>query len=138
MQDILKAGNVVEFLYPRHNFQGVHCSRKERRLIVVERVRDLREEPLCKLTLEQHASLQRGTLLVIGLDLQKNERRSFYVESMSRLKLLDAEGVPRVPLRCIIVNDDGSLNRVVESFDAREAMCESYNRFGLGSFSVIV
>lgn len=137
MQDILEAGNVVEFWYPRHNFEGTNRSCKERRIIVVERVRDLREEPLCELTLQQHASLRRGSLLVIGLDLQKNETRSFYVESMTRLRLAEQPTIPLPPLRIAVIRD-GKVARYCDMSDPRQRVCNGFLETPTGSIAIPV
>ena len=69
------------FLYPSINFNCLVSGMEERR-ILVERVRDTELEPLDEETFDSHPYTNRGRLLVTGIDLDKNEERSFYVESM--------------------------------------------------------
>ena len=77
----LLPGRAYRFLYPRHNFEGVRTGLEERR-VLVEQVRDTTTEPLDTETLISNPLLKRGRWLVTGLDLDKDEERSFYVESM--------------------------------------------------------
>jgi hypothetical protein len=77
----LMAGQVVTFLYPAANYRGA-CERLEPRRLAVEEVRDLTATPLDPLTFVLDPQLRRGRVLVTGIDLDKCERRSFYMESM--------------------------------------------------------
>ena len=77
----LLRGHAYRFLYPRHNFEGVRSGLEERR-ILVEQVRDTSTDPLDEETLISNPLLKRGRWLVTGIDLDKDEERSFYVESM--------------------------------------------------------
>lgn len=77
----LLPGRTYRFLYPSINFQCLISGLEERR-ILVERVRDTDLEPLAEETHCSNPFLKRGRWLVTGLDLDKNEERSFYVESM--------------------------------------------------------
>jgi len=54
----------------------------EERRILVRRVRDTASEPLDEETLDSNPYVKRGRWLVTGMDLDKFEERSFYVESM--------------------------------------------------------
>lgn len=75
------------FLYPRHNFHGV-LSRLEPRRLRVEEIRDIRKVPLAIVTVDLQPLLRRGRLLVTGWDLDKQEERSFYADSMKSLEPL--------------------------------------------------
>ena len=77
----LVPGRAYSFDYPRHNFDGV-LSKLERRRIKVESIRDLREDPLERITFEIQPLLRRGRLLITGIDLDKGQERSFYLTSM--------------------------------------------------------
>ena len=52
------------------------------RRILVSQLRDTVSEPLDEETLEIHPYTNRGRWLITGIDLEKLEERSFYVESM--------------------------------------------------------
>jgi hypothetical protein len=54
----------------------------EERRILVERVRDTESDHLNDETRNSNPFTKRGRWLVTGLDLDKNQERSFYVESM--------------------------------------------------------
>ena len=68
----LVPGRAYSFQYPRHNFSGV-LSKLEIRRIKVESIRDLRDEPLERITFEIQPLLQRGRMLVTGIDLDKGQ-----------------------------------------------------------------
>lgn len=78
-------GECYEFEYPRHNFHGVLSHVETRRIRVIE-VRDLFSSPLDPLTTKLQPLLRRGRLLVTGEDLDKGQERSFYADSITRLK----------------------------------------------------
>ncbi len=73
--------DVLHFWYPRHNCEGMG-DRKERRRIVVKRIRDCVTEPLERATIEQAPALRRGRFLSEAFDLDKLEERQFYFDSM--------------------------------------------------------
>ena len=54
----------------------------EERRILVEQVRDTELEPVDEETSNSNPFIKRGRWLVTGVDLDKMEERSFYVESM--------------------------------------------------------
>ena len=54
----------------------------DERRILVDRVRDTESEPLDDETMNSNPFVKRGRWLVSGIDLDKMEKRSFYVESM--------------------------------------------------------
>ena len=78
---ILLPSRAYRFLYPSINFACLPSKMDERR-IVVFRVRDTESDPLDEETLDSNPFIKRGRWLVTGLDLDKFEERSFYVESM--------------------------------------------------------
>lgn len=81
----MEAGSLIQFYYPRHNFSCVVSRQVELRRVRVEKVVDFRDEsPDGSYPMEP--DLRRGKLLVVGLDLDKNAIRRFYVESMSGLR----------------------------------------------------
>ena len=78
----LLPGRSYRFLYPSINFKClIMCGLQERR-ILVERIRDTESEPLVEETVNSNPFIKRGRWLVTGIDLDKLEERSFYVESM--------------------------------------------------------
>ena len=77
----LLPGRSYRFLYPSINF-GCLVSGMDERRILVERVRDISSVPLVDETLISNPFINRGRWLVTGIDLDKMEERSFYVEAM--------------------------------------------------------
>jgi len=77
----LLPGRTYRFLYPAINFNCLISGMDERRILVI-RVRDTDSEPLDDETMNSNPFVKRGRWLVTGLDLDKMEERSFYVESM--------------------------------------------------------
>jgi len=84
----LELNRAYSFLYPRHNFHGV-LSQQESRKIVVEEIRDVTTHHLDDRTVEIQPLLRRGRWLITGIDLDKKAERSFYLESMQRVKLIE-------------------------------------------------
>lgn len=82
-------GQVIEYDYPRHNFEGVPGRRMERRAIRVDSIRDLELQPLADETMAQNPLQRRSQYLVTGYDLRKHAERSFYVGSMENLSIVD-------------------------------------------------
>jgi hypothetical protein len=80
-----EVGTAIEFLYPAANYRRVR-PRWERRRIRIDGVRRLADSPLDPLTLELEPELWRGETLVRGLDLDKGQERSFYVERMREVR----------------------------------------------------
>ena len=76
-----KARQLYRFLYPAINFACLPSKLEERR-ILVKSVRDTELQPLDEETLDSRPFTKRGRWLLTGLDLDKFEERSFYVESM--------------------------------------------------------
>ena len=77
----LLPGRSYRFLYPSINFACLPSKLAERQ-ILVRSVRDTELQHLVEETLEAHPYVNRGRWLVTGMDLDKFEERSFYVESM--------------------------------------------------------
>ncbi len=76
-------GRSYKFLYPAINFECLRLiSPMVERRILVSQIRDTAAEPLDDETLAIHPYTNRGRWLVTGIDLEKFEERSFYVESM--------------------------------------------------------
>jgi len=79
------AGSVIRFLYPASNYPNAR-PRLERRLLRVEAVRDLDQQPLDPLTLQLDPHLCRQGQLVTGYDLDRLGERSFYSGSMQQVQ----------------------------------------------------
>jgi len=86
--DLFCDNSRIAFDYPRHNFYGV-LSKLEPRRLQVTAIRDLTCDPIEGQTFELNPLLKRGLLLVTGIDLDKGQERSFYVESMRRVKRIE-------------------------------------------------
>lgn len=97
----LLLNRLVSFSYPRHNYRGVPGYREKRR-VAVDKIRIVAEEPLATLTSERNPLLLRGSVLIIGMDLDKLERRSFYLESCEELEI---EGGDDFTVAWIITSD---------------------------------
>ncbi|WP_010583893.1 SH3 domain-containing protein [Schlesneria paludicola] len=80
-------GCAYRFHYPRHNYRHVPVATEVRR-ILVESVRDTLYEPIESMTISLNPFLQRGRWLITGTDLDKADRRSFYVEAMNEIQPL--------------------------------------------------
>lgn len=87
---LFKPGRAYSFLYPRYNYQQLPAKTELRRIEVVS-IRDIHEDPLDPMTLPLNPLLNRGRWLVTGRDLDKDDERSFYVESMSNVRSLNEE-----------------------------------------------
>lgn len=74
-----QVGEVIEFLYPKKNHFGTRAVLRKRR-VKVEAVRDLTEEPLELADIVRRPLVRRGMVLVTGIDQEKKERRSFYLD----------------------------------------------------------
>ncbi len=92
MLSLFDEGLCVTFDYPAANYQGVR-PRWERRRLLVERVRSLDAEPLSPVTQAIDPHLKRGKTLVVGRDLDKAEKRSFYLESMRDIEVVDPRSI---------------------------------------------
>jgi hypothetical protein len=80
----MSVGHSYMFDFPRHNFFGV-LSRLESRRLKVEKIRDLKSDPLDRVTVDIQPLLRRGRFMAIGEDLDTGEERSFYIESMRNI-----------------------------------------------------
>ena len=85
---LFKPGRAYSFLYPRHNYQQLPEKTELRRIEVVS-IRDIHQDPLDPTTLPLNPLLKRGRWLVTGRDLDKDDERSFYVESMTNVRCLN-------------------------------------------------
>jgi hypothetical protein len=90
------------FKFPRHNFHGVP-SKMETRQFRCDSIRDLVQQPIERLTNEIQPLLRRGRFLVTGLDLDKQEERSFYVESMRDVVEIEPPPNDRTALTIYVV-----------------------------------
>ena len=78
----LLPGRSYRFLYPSINFGCLIMSGMDERRILVGWIRDTDLEPLDEETRNSNPFIKRGRWLVTGIDLDKSEERSFYVEAM--------------------------------------------------------
>lgn len=86
----LRLGCAYSFLYPRYNYVGLPA-RTESRRVVVESIRDTYGQPLQSQTVSLNPLLRRSRWLVTGYDLDRDERRSFYADSMTEIRPLTQE-----------------------------------------------
>jgi hypothetical protein len=110
MNTELKKGSVVRFDYPAANFACVRRPRLEPRRLRIERIRNVEEEPLDPVTLELEPARLRGTVLLSGLDLDKGESRSFWLESMQNVEPIEWDEGPQ---EVVLLDNDGSDPEVV-------------------------
>lgn len=85
----LDRGCRYRFRYPSANYAGAR-QRMEQRRLLIEEVRSIEARPLEPQTINLDPLLRRGKTLVTGIDLDKMERRSFYLESMADIAYDDA------------------------------------------------
>lgn len=89
-------GCAYRFHYPRHNYRHVPIATEVRR-ILVESIRDTLYAPIESTTISLNPFLQRGRWLITGTDLDKDDRRSFYVEAMNQIQPLNGDDL--LPLK---------------------------------------
>jgi hypothetical protein len=82
-------GQAIDFQYPDDNRYNVR-TRLEPRRLAIQRIRDLEEQPLEDETLEKNPHLRRCRYLITGHDMIKHEWRSFYLDSMRKLAIVNA------------------------------------------------
>jgi hypothetical protein len=99
------AGKYYRFMFPRHNFSGI-VSRLEERYFRCDSIRDLRKQPIERITFEIQPLLRRGRFLVTGWDLDKQEERSFYCNSMQNIVEIDPPPNDRTDLTVFVVGTD--------------------------------
>lgn len=78
-------GSVLSFVYPADNRFGVR-TRLCRRTMVIEEIRDCQAVPVEEWAIQLRPDIRRGPLLLIGRDLDRNERRQFYASSMRSIQ----------------------------------------------------
>ncbi len=88
----LRLGQIVTFDYPAANYKGIP-PRYEHRRMLIQRLRNCDREPLDPFTFRVDPLLNRGRTLVIGIDLDKGEQRSFYFEAMRDLRVVQADSM---------------------------------------------
>ncbi len=86
----LRLGQVITFDYPAANYHGI-TPRYEQRRLLIQRLRYCDREPLDPITFRMNPLLKRGRTLVIGIDLDKGEQRSFWDASMRDLEVIHLE-----------------------------------------------
>lgn len=89
-------GKVVQGWYPAANYRGI-SKRYEWRRLLVERVRQLEDDPLCAETLSVDPLLERGQTLLIGTDLDKQAPRTFYLEAWREPRIVPKARTDRRP-----------------------------------------
>ncbi len=89
---VMTAGDVVEFLYPRHNYAHAPLRWVARRVRVKE-IRDITEQPLDPITPVLNPHLRRSAVLLVGEDVTIGQERSFYVGSMVNVRRIDGNDV---------------------------------------------
>lgn len=104
-------GSTIRFDYPAANYKGVR-PRMERRLMRVERVRPLAEQPLHPITTELEPMLNRGEVLVTGQDLDKDAERSFYLE---RMEQVEPVAIYDGPFDVVLCDDESSAEVVCKA-----------------------
>lgn len=114
-------GSVISFSYPRHNYHGIPQSFESRRL-KIESIRSIGEQPLDPVTYDLNPLLKRGRTLVKGLDLDKGEERSFYVESMEDLKVIPEHEVTDFKEHVVQLLDEDSTPEIVFRGSALKAL----------------
>src|SRR5688572_14897873 len=75
------AGQVIEFAYPAHNLFGLPLELVPSRMRV-ESTRDISAEPIPAAEFYRRPLERRGSLLVIGFDLELNTEAEFWFEAM--------------------------------------------------------
>ena len=129
---VLAAGVRLRFEYPAANYLGVP-PRWEPRQVFVERVRVLDAEPLDPLTIPRNPLLDRGRVLVTGRDIDKGEERSFYVESMREVQVVECFDPPKLPPLYVTVEREGQAVRTIEFRDPRAYFCEHWSDLNSGT-----
>lgn len=119
-------GKVIVGEYPAANFRGVR-KRFERRRLLVEEIRRLRDNPLDPETLELEPLLRRTELLVIGRDLDKGAERSFYLGAFRSWRAVPLKNVDVFPPLGVEVDNDGERDRVY-FIDPRETLAKTIRK----------
>ena len=102
----LLPGRVYRFLYSAINFECLKLfSPLVERQFLVAQIRDTVLEPLEEETLSLHPYTCRGRFLVTGVDLEKIEERTFYVDSMVAVVEIEDHKLARVKFSNISVRD---------------------------------
>ena len=125
----LRPGCAYSFLYPAHNFAGILSPLEPRRLMVTA-VRDTQHNPLDVATFNLQPLLKRGRWLVTGIDLDKDEERSFYVDSMLSIRMLSELEIRRQDFAVVDVSS-------VLTISPDSACARSFAR-GRGAGSLVV
>ncbi|MDX1964136.1 MAG: hypothetical protein SFX18_13365 [Pirellulales bacterium] len=95
---MFSVGSVLNFSYPAVNRMG-KLTRLASRRVVIRSIRDLDDRPLDPRTVRLRPDLRRGRLLIQAVDLERQEWRQFYFDSMRSVR------VCQVPLVRIGVYD---------------------------------
>lgn len=122
----IRLNSVIRFYYPHANYAGIK-PRLESRCVLVKSIRIIAAEPLDEFTLHEDPTLRRGSSLITGICLDKGGERSFYLESMVDLEVIDASKLATMKLKVIIHNDKHEIVNRMELDDPRERFCTTYN-----------
>ena len=77
-------GQTIEFEYPDTNQVGIPLELEHRRF-QIRKIRDVLAEPLKTETYQYRPYIRRARFLLGGFDLDKQEWRSFYADSMGNI-----------------------------------------------------
>lgn len=135
MKCTFEVGQVVQFSYPAANYLGVK-KRWEQRRLLIEKVRDLSTQPLEAETLEADPLLDRGGVLVTGIDVDRGAERSFYTNAMREPATVSADPEHDLPPLRVTIVDETKPARVVELPDPRTSFCREFNRVDIGAKAI--
>lgn len=108
---LLKPGVTVLFLTPR-------MGTWQQRRLIVHRVQDTSVEPLDPLVAERIPISCRGRWAVTGLDEDRGEDRTFFVEWMEKIELID-ENAERFEI--VLCDDECTAEKVTDAPNFRAA-----------------
>lgn len=128
--ELLVNDRMIQFFYPTANFRNVRRRTLELRRGRVMRVRDLRDEPLEKESIQAEPEKNRGQLLVYLWDFDKQAERMFYVESMSGLREMEASAT--LPMLPVAIVGDGCVMKIAHLPDPRNTYCREFNAADVG------
>lgn len=97
----LSPGTSIAFRYPKENRVDKSIEWLDRRATIYK-VRFMDEQPVEELTKILNPHVRRGRILLVTVDIDKQELRSFYVESMKDLRTIGAYGEKINPIECLL------------------------------------
>jgi hypothetical protein len=139
-------GQAIEFDYPSQNEVGIAMTRKHRR-VVIQSIRDVANVPLHSESYERRPYTRRARFLVVGRDLDKQDCRSFYLDSMTNITPIEGTLVriglydPIIPwfpvlyLDDIYTNSPGDRQKLHQRLQQeRDDALSSSNQWNVGVF----